>query len=282
MSEINTVKETNESTTVESLAVNRETLEETHETEFPERTSQEVAENSFHTTIEHVNEDFGETIPESQKVRIDICSENAVPEVMSYEEYHSRFNETDLLVLGHCDAEGHIYIKEGDEDVINHVAAHESLHFASFNEIYDCDPENTRFRMGISEITIDKNGETENKNVALNEGITELYTLRELKRRGEENSIEAVNAYSESTVKAYELSQLVGEEKVEKAYFGGDLRALEDEVIRLNNGDRTAWKRYSENVDILEYSDNPSEVKKARTELSLQNAVMRSYKNFYN
>ena len=53
---------------------------------------------------------------------------------------------------------------------------------------------------------------------------------------------------------------------------------MKNEVIRLSYGDETAWARYTENVDILEYSKDQEKIQVARWKLTEQNAVMLSFK----
>ena len=92
------------------------------------------------------------------------------------------------------------------------------------------------------------------------------------------SSIEALSVYPEAQRKAYELQGIVGSEAIQKAYFGGDIELLMGEVNRLNYGDETAWERYSRNIDIFEYSIDADEIQNARRELTIQNAVMISFK----
>ncbi len=237
-----------------------------------ETSAQEISEDTFEKTIEHVTGEFGDIMPESQLVRIDIESENYKPTVLSPEAYSARFPEADPSVLGHYDAEGRIFLKEGNQETVNHVATHEAMHLTSFKELDDSNAHREVYRSGIREVVYNEYGVAENNNQALNEGITELYAVREMQRRGEMTSIEAVSAYPEAQQKAYELQGIVGSETIQKAYFGGDIESLKAEVSRLNYGDETAWERYSRNIDILEYGTDADEIQNARWALTIQNA----------
>ena len=243
-----------------------------------ETSSQEVSEDTYSRTIEHISGEFRDIMPESQLVRIDIESENYKPTVLSSEMYADRFPEVDPGVLGHYDSEGRIYLKDGKPEVINHVTTHEALHLTSYTELNDSVSGREVYRSGIREVVYDENRMTENKNQALNEGITELYAIREMRRRGEISSIESITAYPEAQEKAFELRKIVGNDIMEEAYFGGKRELLESEVNRLSYGDETAWERYSRNVDILEYGTDADEIRNARRELTIQNAIMLSCK----
>ena len=242
-----------------------------------ETSSQKLSETSYNKTIENVIGEFGCYMPEEQRVRIDIESENHKPEVMSEEAYMKKFPETDPAVLGHYNMEGGVVLKDGSSEVINHVTTHEAMHLTSFNETNDTNPFRVEQQSGIRETIYNAHGIIEDKNQALNEGITELYAEREMYKRGEVGAIEAVNAYPEATVKAYELQGIVGDDVIQEAYFGGKTDLLKSEVNRLSYNDETAWDRYSRNVDILEYSCDEQEVQDARWRLTVQNAVMHSF-----
>lgn len=243
-----------------------------------ETSAQEISEDTFGKTIEHVTGEFRDIMPESQLVRIDIESDIYKPEILSPEDYSASFPEADPSVLGHYDAEGRIFLKEGTPETVNHVTTHEAIHLTSFKELDDSNVHREVYRSGIREVVYNEYGIAENNNQALNEGITELYAVREMQRRGEMSSIEALSVYPEAQRKAYELQGIVGSEAIQKAYFGGDIELLMDEVNRLNYGDKTAWERYSRNIDILEYSIDADEIQNARRELTIQNAVMISFK----
>lgn len=245
-----------------------------------ELSAQEISESVYDQTIENVTAEFGKMMSEEQRVRIDIESENYRPEVMTEKDYFERFPEADPAVLGHYDSEGRVFLKDGDPETISHVTTHEAMHLSSYKETDDTKADHEVYRSGIHEVVYDEDGLSEDNNRALNEGITEIYTLRELEKRGETEAVSAVTAYPEAQQKADELQRIVGDETIQKAYFGGDRELLESEVNRLSYGDETAWKRYSKNVDILEYGTDEEEITKARWELTIQNAVMLSCKEY--
>lgn len=243
-----------------------------------EKSAQEVSEGTFDRTIEHVTNEFGGMMSEEQLSRIESESENSKPTVMPMETYMECFPENDPSVLGHYDAEGRVFLKEGSPEIVNHVTTHEALHLTSFKELDRSKEEGEVYRSGIREVIFKENGVVETNNQALNEGITELYAIREMQLRGERTSIEAVSAYPEAQRKAYELQGIVGSRIMQRAYFGGERMLLEAEVNRLSYGDETAWNRYSHNVDVLEYGTNAEEIQQARRELTFQNAIMTAFK----
>ncbi len=243
-----------------------------------EATSTEISSKAYDETIRAITSEFGSYMSEDQRVRIDIEREIYKPTVMPPEEYCGRFPGSDPNVLGHYDAEGRIYMKDGSPETITHVATHEAMHLTSFNETDDTSHNLRIYRSGIRETTYDENGLREDRNRALNEGITEFYAVRELQRRGETASVEAVTAYPEAQKAAFELQDIVGREKIQAAYFSGSIEALKEEVNRLSFNDETAWDRYTKNVDILEYGTQEAQINKARQELTLQHAIMLSFK----
>lgn len=242
-----------------------------------ETKNSKISEMTFNSTIESITSEYGEIIPEEQRIRIDIESDNYKPTVLSLEEYSRRFPEEDVSVLGHYDVEGRVYLKEGSPEMVKHVTTHEAVHLTSYKEIDNYTAGREVYRSGIRETVYGENGLAEDRNQALNEGITELYAIRELISQGDIPAIEAVTAYPEAQVKAYELQKIVGEHVIQEAYFGGNYERLSSEVNRLSYGDETAWKRYSHNVDVLEYGTGEAEVADARRKLTIQNAIMTSF-----
>lgn len=247
-------------------------------TEAKESNCKEISEKIYKKTIEHVTDEFGDIMPEAQRVRIDIERENHSPTVLTPEVYAKRFPEADPAVLGHYDEQGRVFLKEGSPETVTHVTTHEALHLTSYKEVDDFNPVLKVYRSGIRETTYRESRLEEDKNQALNEGITEMYAMREMMQRGDISSIEAITAYPEAQRKAYELQEIVGSDVIQKAYFGGNSELLKSEVNRLSFGDETAWERYSENVDVLEYGTDENEIRHARIELTVQNAIMTSFR----
>jgi hypothetical protein len=243
-----------------------------------ELSSSEISAKSYDETIKNITAEFKDHIPEDQETRIREESEHIKPTVMTPEAYCQCFPESDPNVLGHYDAEGQVYIKSGSAETVSHVVTHEAMHLTSYKEIDDSKIGSCMYRSGIREAIFNEDGLQEDKNHALNEGITELYAVRELQRRGEFTSIEAVSAYPEAQKAASELQDAVGPERIRDAYFGGNTEQLKKEVNRLCYDDETAWDRYTKNVDVLEFGTDEEQIRNARRELTIQNAIMLSCK----
>lgn len=87
---------------------------------------------------------------------------------------------------------------------------------------------------------------TEQKNVYLNEGITELYTIEERQKRGE---APAFDSYSQEVSWAIGLREKVGADAVAAAYFGGDLVGLRDKVDNMSDYPN-AFSDLSHHIDL--------------------------------
>lgn len=278
MSEIFSSKEAKEAK--ENIIDGRE-LNRSETSPYHELSSQEIADRTCDETMEQLTNTFKDIMPEEQLVRMDIENELYKPSVMSSEEYSYRFPEADPSVLGHCDETGRIYLKDSSPEVIRHVVTHETMHRASFKETDDSQIGVETYRSGIREVVLHEGRVVEDNNQALNEGITELYALKEMQRRGEVSAIESVNAYPEACQKVFELQSIVGSEVLEKAYFGGDTELVSSEVIRLNCGEETTWETYSKHVDVLEYGTDPNQIRESKKELTLLQSIMIANKEVF-
>lgn len=216
---------------------------------------------------------YGGLIGEDQKVRI---NEEISPD--KYEIYNRRyFIETKLSgvpyerrdsIIGFHEVESHeVALRDSDDpDELLHVTTHETMHSLSFqkslyeqkngtwSDIETLDFEQQKVRSGVREITyrndkVDKDHSerirVQDANLGLNEGMTELYTLRELLRRGEEPGL---SAYTEQVNWAAQLEQCVGEDTMAKAYFGGALDELGNKVDELL-GSSGSWDQLSFMID---------------------------------
>lgn len=143
------------------------------------------------------------------------------------------------------------------EKAASHVMIHENMHSASYQsfEISQTDKSLTEMRVsGIRENTEIRCKETGqvleqfSKNVGLNEGITEEYSLRAELNNGLESS--GVNAYSANRGYAVQLESLVGSEMMNEAYFNGESSALSNRVNELGKSDST-WNDFNNCLDIV-------------------------------
>lgn len=230
-------------------------------------------DNAAIYTKESVLAKCGDVIGEAQKERI---SQEIVPE--RYEIYNQKFFlETKLAgvpleqrqnILGYHEVEEHnIALRDSDNsDELKHVATHETMHSLSYqehlyqqnvdkwSEIETLDYLGEKDRSGIREITYlnveSISGSAErvrvsDTNSGLNEGLTELYTLREIQNRGDEPGLAA---YTQQVNWARKLEACVGENTVIEAYFGGRLENLKNSVNELGEDPHT-WDQLSAAID---------------------------------
>lgn len=125
-------------------------------------------------------------------------------------------------------------------------AIHETVHCSSFNrEIIVPEPSkggytvyNTVGTRQASWFKSDKNGEISNyaeKGRGMNEGITTMYTNRELAKVSHERALAAQRQqiYGHATDLCTALEGQMGEAPMKEAFFGGNMKALEDKVNEL-------------------------------------------------
>ncbi|MBQ5328353.1 MAG: hypothetical protein J6J15_04120 [Oscillospiraceae bacterium] len=162
--------------------------------------------------------------------------------------------------------DGRICVKDTDNiKRLSHTATHETMHDLSFQKkesdsniesdesgksiIYNRE----RFISGIHVAetkNIEINGQIEAKKIEhanryLNEGFTELYTIREMQKRGENPDFDS---YSQEVGWAMQIEEAVGEEIVADAYFGGNLEELKDEFNRMSRIEN-AWEFINYHID---------------------------------
>ncbi len=277
MSELYSSKETEQSTPSEVYS-DRFESHSVEITPHQELSSQEIAERTCSETMTQLTHEYGDIIPEEQLVRMDIENELYKPTVMSSKEYTQTFPENDPSVLGHCDGTGRIYLKDSSPEAIRHIVTHETMHRASFRETDDSQIGVETYRSGIREVVFQNGRVVEDSNQALNEGITELYSIQEMQRRGELSAIASFTAYPEACQKAYELHCIVGADTVQRAYFGGEKELLSSEIVRLNCGVPATWESYSSHIDTLEYGTDPKQIRESKKELTLLQSIMLANK----
>ena len=231
--------------------------------------SRETSEIAFTNTVEHISQEYESYISELDKARLNESIERSRPEVMTEIDYITRFPENDFNVLGHFDPVNEkIYIKDNNNEVLRHVSSHEAVHLCSHNEITSDNEGHTVVRSGIMETAIGEDGIFD-RNRGLNEGLTEMYALRELKAQGDTEAAGSITSYPEASGYAYMMEDIVGREAVADAYFGGNIEQLRTEFIRLNDNDETAWESFSKDVETVEYGTDNVEITSAKTRLSI-------------
>ena len=255
----------------------------THFSEVQSLTSQEVAEAAHDETKCNMIAEHGHYMSEDQIALLESDETKERLNVLTSEEYTETFSDVDVNVLGHCDSEGNIYMKDISPEIVEHVSTHETMHLCANRENYIDEEGNRVIISGLRESQFKEDGSFNDLNRGVNEGLTEMYTLRELRNRGETESAYALKeSYSESRMWSERMEKLVGSERMAAAYFGGERENLKQEFNRLNDNNPQAWENYSRDIDILEYSNDPSKIEQAKWRLMSQYVTMEQNKyGFY-
>ena len=224
-------------------------------------------------TKSSVLEKYGDCISEKQQKHFDeVC-------VQKYDIYNTRYFlntkldgiplDKRLNILGFHEVEqGGVALKDTDDySSLRHVTVHETMHALSyqdtqyeqpdgrFDPIENIDSTKKMKCTGVREIVSQEvnadSGDVyrinvRDANMGINEGLTELYTLRELLEHGEEPGIAA---YTQQVKWSRVLEASVGQETLAKAYFNGELDNLKHAVNRLG-GSADTWNSLSANIDL--------------------------------
>lgn len=172
--------------------------------------------------------------------------------------------------------DGKICLRDNDNvDGLVHTATHETMHDLSYQRNRDVSGSAKQLpgqdipfvrldsESGIHRIEKVKYTSADGTDISkevhvnryLNEGLTELYTIEEMQRRGE---IPDFSSYTDEVGWAYALRDRVGEESVVNAYFGGDLAALEKRVNSMSDIPN-AWRILNQSIDAFHTSMDPLE-----------------------
>lgn len=203
----------------------------------------------------------------------------------SKEVYDSKYNTTGENILGHHDMkDGSIHVINEYEPAAKHTVTHEIFHKSSYQHESLEEIENGYIasrKSGLLEInnSFDKEGNYISSNEegrALNEGITEMKTLDYLNSKGEIESAEMFNAYSDSVNVSRQLNDIVGKDVVDSAYFGGSKEELVNEVNRLAK-DENAWSKLNADLETATYSKNIDERNAALSRIdNMMNTMMET------
>ncbi len=254
-------------------------LSETGNLKETGNSSQEFAVAKHQETKENNIENYGMYMSETQKARLESDATKENVNVMTAEAYINRFPGAKLEVIGHCDEKGNIYMKDISRANVNHTITHETMHLSSDRAVIYTETGEKVVISGLRESLVSKEGKLVfDSNRGINEGVTEMYTLKELLSRGDVEAAEAVNAYSASRQWAQRMEALVGEERFAGAYFGSDKDSLKSEFIRLNDGKASSWNEFTKDIDTLQYGKNPEEREQAQERLNAMYATMLTNK----
>lgn len=152
-------------------------------------------------------------------------------------------------------------------DQIERTIRHETNHFLSYNEeikgensshelIKACGVRRTKLFLD-EERGIERISEDENR--GMNEGITTMFTNAQLASLDYEKGICASreNGYKSTTELCTSMCGILGEEIVKKAYYGGNLELLRDEVNR--KAGANVFEVLSKDMDKVTYSKDREE-----------------------
>ncbi len=234
----------------------------------PEMTEygRKVAEN----TKQNLMNRYGEQMGEKNLNRLEAHDTRAKIEVLDYRDFHNKFPDASPYVIGryHNDT---VYAVNDSQDKVNHIVTHETTHLCSHKETSFQENEDgsrqSLYASGIFrvETTIDPEGNrhVSVSNRAMNEGLTEMYTLRELNSRGDWQAANSCNCYGPQRGFCAKLEGILDPGTLEDAYYGGKLDGLKGNMERLT-GDPGTFDRISENLSAL---DNPDKADEARAAL---------------
>jgi hypothetical protein len=234
-----------------------------------ESSSQKSAERVNEAVRARVLEQYGELMSPERKRALERYNASEKIAVIAPEEYnrtHKSGRGSDFRVVGHCEAEGRIVVKDIDPAMTRHISAHESMHLCA--EKPAVSPENgVARRSGLFEWTgrFNERGECVSSSETgrgVNEGFTELYALRELERQGDTDARYAMTSYFEARGHAERLELAIGKERMERAYFGEEKDAFVQEFNRMC-GDEAAWDGYAKDIDTIAYSGDAVAVAEA-------------------
>ena len=174
-----------------------------------------------------------------------------------------------VKVLGMRDfPDGKICIRDGEDLAkLKHVSTHETMHDLSYQHsdhntktVQDTltgqlrTVSKTELSSGIHRVETTRQivdgkpvGDAKDihYNRYLNEGITELYTIEEMQRRGEQPDFAS---YTQEVGWVLNLRDKVGDDLIADAYFGGNLEALRQKVNDMSDIS-DAWDNLSLSID---------------------------------
>lgn len=229
-----------------------------HETRerFPIENAQELAENAHKTSASQILELNGQYLTQEGKERLErgVDVIRAVP---------YRNGAENIGSFSYHDGKSEINICAIDVGQIERTTQHETNHFASYNMESIENPElskkhvNKRSGIHCLEYTEDSKKriiEFVDQNRGFNEGITQMYTNRQLELQESGKGLEAArqNGYMFATELSEQVEQIIGVETVAQAYYGGKMEMLKKRIDVL--GGNGTFERLSKDMDKVTYS----------------------------
>ncbi len=222
-----------------------------------------IAGETYNRAVEQVMELHGDDMPPESIERLERGVE-------SLDVIDPRKDSVNIGSFSYHNGESRIIVCAIDESQVERTTQHEVNHFASFNreEVItdDLERESTHIVKisGIHNVEYWENSKGEitqfkDLNRGFNEGITQLYTIKQLEKISPEKGIQArrQNGYMLATELAEQVEDAVGSDTLCKAYYGGELSALEEKLDSL--GGIGTFERLSRCMDKVTYSRDYSE-----------------------
>ncbi len=200
---------------------------------------QEFVEDCHRQSINQILETSGKYMSDEDKVRVAYGADNIWTTKYDPESGYTGYY---LYKSGTSNIE----ISIENQEQMERTVIHETNHFASKNsETYVPHPEKNGYTVyrtvGTRETSWFHSSETgtdsdfSSKGEGLNEGLTTMYTNRQLTELSEEKGLaaERQGIYWHSTELCKQLEKLVGEDTLKEAYYGGNIEALKNKVDEL-------------------------------------------------
>lgn len=239
-----------------SLFRNRETVEK-----FSVREAREVANDTYDRAVEQLMVTKGEYLSEQGFERLEAGVDHL--DVVEPNE-----NSRTIGTFSFHEGSTTITVCAINKEQVERTTQHEVNHFASYNKEIQVEPsdegmEGKQFMRtsGIREYEYyeSPNGSVcmlKDSNRGFNEGITQMYTIRQLRDIDEQKGINALrqNGYAHATELVEQVEEAVGEEVISRAYYGGDLKGLEDRLDEM--GGKGTFDTLSRCMDEVTYSSS--------------------------
>ncbi len=222
----------------------------------------EIAHETYNRAVEQVVEMHGDYMPKESLERLE-------QGVESLEVINPCKDSINIGSFSYHNRESRIIVCAIDGLQVERTTQHEVNHFASFNreEVQDYDEQELTHVKKVSgihhmEYWENPNGEItqfQDFNRGFNEGITQLYTIRQLEKINPQKGMEAgrQNGYMFATELAEQVENVVGADTICKAYYGGELTVLKHKLDSLGGGG--TFDHLSKCMDIVTYSRDYTE-----------------------
>lgn len=218
----------------------------------------ELSKKMYNQAIEHIYASEGEYMPRDTLERI-----RKGPDVVSIIQYKEGSGTVGSFYFhnGHSEIE----VSNISKEQMERTMQHEVNHFSSFNREVPSERSNNEFIIkacGVrrTEIRLTDDGEIggilDDKYRGMNEGITSMFTHRQLGEISPDKEIAArrENGYESATILCEGLRDAIGESTIKEAYYGGNLEKLQNIVDTFAGID--SFERLAKDMDRVTYSSD--------------------------